>query len=125
MTGDKVPSEKITPITITVPVSLVANDVVHVPLHRGVQAARVYSIEGYLRALVSGTFTIEFRDMMDDAHFATITWTQAGDAVAANPFGRAVDYVLDGPGSGIKVNVTSIGVSASDCNLIIWARMQS
>lgn len=122
--ADREPSNHVYPIYITVPTDILSSDLAHIPLSNATQSGRLFAIDGYLRSLTSGTFTVTLRDMMDDTLFATVTWATAGDVMGVGP-GRdgSVDYSFRGIGSGIKLASTSLGVGALNCNLTLWMRL--
>jgi hypothetical protein len=108
-----------TPIIVGIPTSAILTRVVRIPLgaHAIVQSLRIMRIEGSLQAIASGTFSIDIMDMHDNSVFATLSWTVQGVQFTA------LDYLMNQDDSGIRIDVTSIGVGAIDCFLIIWLYM--
>ena len=92
------------------------------PIVAGANVARVVSIDecrirelsGSLRALVSGTFSLEVANLTTGEVLGTLSWTAAGvEKLSLDAF------VPDG--EGLRVGVNTLGVGAVDCFLTIWA----
>ena len=118
-------SEHIYPITVTIPTIAIAAGVSHWPLGNVPQSYTIFSMHGYLRNLTSGTFSVTLRDMKDPQNLliSTLTWTSPGD-ITGTFDGGGQDYVLTGPGSGIRFSVPSIGLGADDCVVTVYGRLR-
>ena len=80
-------------------------------------------IEGYLRVLTSGSHVVTVRDMKDPTNLlvATITWDAEGDVVGSFEGGIG-EYVFEGPGTGMRFSVPTVGAGYQDCVITIWGR---
>lgn len=124
MGPDRPLSNHVYPVIVPVPTDILSGDVIHIPLDGIPKESWVYSVKGFLQKLQAGPFTVELRDMMDGALIATLNWLAAGDSVAdGKRQGDPVDSTVRGIGSGIKVGVTSTGIGAAGCTLVIWMRI--
>lgn len=121
---DRQQSNHVYPMVVPVSTDVLSADAVHIPLDGVPRESWIYSVRGFLQKLQAGPFTVELRDMMDGSLIATLNWLQAGDAVAdGKRQGDPVDSMVRGVGSGIKIGVTSTGVGAAGCSLVIWMRI--
>lgn len=107
------------PVVVNVPTVSILGDSVRVPLEatRIVQPPQLLGITGYLRALVSGTFSVDIVRLSGGATIATLSWTAAGIQRSPN-FDPAV--IFNTPDDGFRVDVGSIGVGAANCTLVFW-----
>jgi len=113
------PTETI-PIIVAVPVAALLVNAVRIALPAGeaIQNCRITRVDGYLAALVSGTLTVEIRDLLDDTLIATLAWTATGHQSVSS-----LDYMLDQSESGLAIAPTGVGVGAQLCLLTIWTLM--
>ena len=104
------------PIIVSVPTIILSN-AVRIPLGSTIviQGNIVLSAEGYLAALTSGPFTVEIRDLMDNALIGSLTWDVPGYA-----FTGLLDYRMHDIASGLSIAPTTIGVGAQSCVLTMW-----
>ncbi|WP_333674847.1 hypothetical protein [Glutamicibacter sp.] len=118
-------SDHVYPITVTIPTSGIMAGAAHWPLTDIPESFSIFSISGYLRVLVSGTFTVTLRDMKDAPNllFGQIDFTAAGDFKGTFPLGGS-EYILQGPTSGIRFSVPNVGVGALDCIVTVYGRLR-
>jgi hypothetical protein len=119
-------SENMHFVSMTIPTLAIAAGVSHWPLTDVPQSFTIHSISGYLRALTGGTFTVTLRDMKDAPNLliSTLSFTGPGDIKGAFADGGQ-DYVLEGPTSGLRYSVSSIGLGADDCVVTVYGILRA
>jgi hypothetical protein len=100
------------PIIITVPSLAAGNNIAQVSL--GTEL-RFFEVSAYLRALVSGTYTIRARRNSDNSILGSISFTAPGLKI----FTGLGEYMADN--DVLCYDITSLGVGASECLMSAWA----
>ena len=108
------------PVVVAIATPLVATNValVHFPIPERINRVELLSAALMVRALTSGTLTLEIRRLVSGALLDTISVTAAG------PGGIVVhddlQTVFNLPNAGLRIDVTAIGVGALDATLTAW-----
>lgn len=104
-------------VAIVVPMTTltVANEIaiVNIPM-----AATIQYISGSLRAMVSGTQTITIKND-GGTTLGSVSWSAAGASTGT------VNSASINANDNIHFNITSLGVSVTDCAVTVWLRVAS
>lgn len=99
------------PIVLVVPTVNLAASVLRIPVY---QVGSIYKVAGNLRALVSGTFTVELRK--NSTLVDTLSWSSSGlieHDIADEDFDD---------GDIIRIDVGgTLPVGANDCTITLWS----
>ena len=108
------------PVVIRIPTPVVLTNValVHIPIPERINRVELLSAALMVRALTSGTLTLEVRRLVAGTLIDTISVTAAG------PGGIVIhddlQTVFNLANAGLRIDVTAIGVGALDATLTAW-----
>ena len=108
------------PVTVCIPTPVLLTNValVHFPIPERINRVELLSLALMVRALTSGTLTIEVRRLVSGALLDTISVTAVGPGgIVVHDNLQAVFNLLN---AGLRFDVTSIGVGALDATITAW-----
>jgi len=105
-------------VNIAVPAVLTNVALVHFPIPERLNRIELLSVALMVRALTSGTLTVEVRRLVSGALLDTISVTAVGPGgIVVHDNLQAVFNLLN---AGLRFDVTSIGVGALDATITAW-----
>jgi len=105
-------------VAIATPLAVTNAALVHFPIPERFNEVELLSAALMVRALTSGTLTVEIRRLVSGALLDTISVTAAGPGgIVVHDNLQAVFDLLN---AGVRIDVTSIGVGALDLTLTLW-----
>jgi hypothetical protein len=108
--GGEITMAFMAPILIHFP-NAITGSIARIPI---AATSYVREVGGSLRVLTSGTYTVQVRNRTTQEVLGQLSWNAAGDRNVTD-----LNVVLLG-GEGLEFVVTSGGVGALDCYIILW-----